>query len=184
VALTMPRRVFQRLLLTAFAAAVPQLHAQEPSLTVRLQAAIVSKTPQFVRWPSAALAGRASLNVCVLAIDPFAEPLQAFVSGDAIEGRPIAVRILERDQDVDSCHVLFLSSRAVNARPAMLQRAVSRPVLTISDDDRFFDKGGIVKLRLVNGRMKFDVNLEAAQRAGLQISSQFLQLAATVRGHA
>jgi hypothetical protein len=39
-----------------------------------------------------------------------------------------------------------------------------------------------VRLRLVDGRMRFDINATAAGQAGLRISSQLLQLALSVRG--
>jgi hypothetical protein len=55
-------------------------------------------------------------------------------------------------------------------------------VLTVSDDQKFLDQGGIVRLRQVDGRLRFDIDAGAARRAGLRISSQMLQLAATVRG--
>ena len=44
------------------------------------------------------------------------------------------------------------------------------------------DDGGIVRLRSVDGRIRFDIDVAAAQRAGLRVSSQLLQLALTVRG--
>ena len=46
----------------------------------------------------------------------------------------------------------------------------------------FIDEGGIVALRMINGRVRFDINVEAANQAGLRLSSQLLQLALSVRG--
>jgi hypothetical protein len=40
----------------------------------------------------------------------------------------------------------------------------------------------MIALRVVNGRVRFDVNVDNARRAGLRISSQLLNLALTVRG--
>ncbi len=77
--------------------------------------------------------------------------------------------------------MLFLPSRASGRHP-LLDDARSRPILTIGDDDRFLDDGGIIRLRVVEGRVRFDVNAAAAQQAGLRISSQLLQLALSVRG--
>jgi hypothetical protein len=65
---------------------------------------------------------------------------------------------------------------------ALLQTAASRPVLTVSDDPHFLDQGGIVQLRVVQGRLRFDIDAGAAKRVGLQISSQLLRLAVSVRG--
>ena len=48
--------------------------------------------------------------------------------------------------------------------------------------DRVLDDGGMVSLRVVDGRLRFDVNMPAVERAGLRLSAQLLGLAMTVRG--
>lgn len=168
------------LLLLASGVAGVDVSAQ-PSLESKLKAAIVSKFPQFVEWPATALAGRDTATLCVAAPDPFGGDLQQLVEGETVGGRAIEVRTIDRDQDIDSCHLLFVPAGSAERR-ALLQRASTRPILTVGDDQRFLDEGGIVRLRLVDGRVRFDVNAAAAQRVGLRISSQLLQLAVTVRG--
>jgi hypothetical protein len=39
-----------------------------------------------------------------------------------------------------------------------------------------------VALHLINGRVRFDINVEAANQVGVRLSSQLLQLALSVRG--
>jgi hypothetical protein len=50
------------------------------------------------------------------------------------------------------------------------------PVLTISDIAGFTDVGGIVQFFFENGQLRFNIRLESAKRARLQISSRLLQL--------
>ena len=126
-----------------------------------------------------------TLNICVAAPDPFGVALDELVAGETV-GAATGTRGIQRieceAQDVDSCHVLFLpSSPGVGSHP-FLRKAASLPILTISDDQRFLDEGGIIGMRVVDGRVRFDVDLAAARRVGLRISSQLLRLALTVRG--
>ena len=153
----------------------------QPALETRIKAAIVSKFPQFVEWPPAALDGRRTLTLCVASANPILPALQELVAGDQVQGRPLTVRRVERDNDVDGCQLLFVPADALPGRRGLLQRAGTLPVLTVGDDQRFLDNGGIIGLREVNGRLRFDINAGAAQRAGLKISSQLLQLAVSVR---
>ena len=180
-------RVVRRTVLTTVLSIVCglcTLHAQ-PSFETRLKAAVLSKFPQFVEWPPAALDGRTTIDICVLSPDPFGADLQALVAGETLNGRAIAVRHLASERDVAACHVLFVPAEAPPAaRRAALQNAGAQPTLTVGDDRRFLDDGGMVQLRQVNGRLRFDVNVAAAQRSGLRISSQLLQLALSVRGRA
>ena len=150
----------------------------------QLEAAVISKFPQFVEWPPAALNNRSTIDLCVAEPDPFGADLDALISNEGVNGRALAVRRVGRDDNLTACHLLFVSGEAGTTRPAMLQRAATLPILTISDAPQFLDEGGIIRLRLVDGRIRFDVNVAIAQRIGLRISSQLLQLALTVKGPA
>jgi hypothetical protein len=79
------------------------------------------------------------------------------------------------------CHALFAGARSDTA-PAVVKAAVGRPVLTIGETDRFLEAGGIILLKVVDRRVRFEVSTANAQKAGLRISAQLLGLAAAVRG--
>jgi hypothetical protein len=55
-------------------------------------------------------------------------------------------------------------------------------VLTVGEHERFLDQGGVMRLFLEDNRVRFSVNQQSADRAGLQISSRLLRLARTVIG--
>jgi len=78
------------------------------------------------------------------------------------------------------CHVLFVGARSDVATP-VLRAAAGRPILTVGEGDRFLESGGIILMKIVDGRVRFDVNATSAARNGLRISSQLLSLALTVR---
>lgn len=158
-----------------------QVSAQT-DLENRIKAAIVSKFPQFVEWPASAVTGRATIDLCIVSTDPIGSELNELTSGETLDSRHLTVRRVTRDQDVDACHVFFIRSATLASNRGLLHRATTIPVLTVSDDEKFLDEGGIVRLRQVDGRLRFDINVDAAQRVGLRISSQLLQLALTVRG--
>lgn len=156
--------------------------AAQPSFEMRLKAAVLSKLPQFVDWPPAAVQGHGPITVCVIAPNPFGADLQDLLAGQTLNGRPLIARVIEREDEVGACHVLYVPAGVAAANRACLDAAMSRPVLTVSDQERFLDAGGIVQLRMVGGRVRFEVDARAAQRADLRISSQLLQLALSVRG--
>jgi len=155
--------------------------AQSSGSQNKLKAAIVSKIPQFVEWPQD-MAGRSSLEVCVHGEDPLRPDLLAFFVNESLGSAPVVVRELGSDADLEGCHVLYVSARIHDDHPELLRKAATRPILTVGDGEHFLDAGGIVQLRLVQGRMRFDVNAVSARHVGLRISSQLLQLAVNVRG--
>jgi YfiR/HmsC-like len=146
----------------------------------RIKAAFLYKFPQFVEWPSGALEGRRTFDLCVLGPNPFGTVLNDLTAGEVLGGRPFAVRRVDADA-ARGCQVLFLPE-ANHAREAVLRGVATLPVLTVSDAPAFLDEGGIIQLRVVGGRIRFDISVAAATRAGLRLSAQLLQLADTVRG--
>jgi hypothetical protein len=82
---------------------------------------------------------------------------------------------------LSGCHALFAGARSDTAA-AVLKAAADRPVLTIGETDRFLEGGGIIVLKVVERRVRFEVNTANAQKAGLRISAQLLGLATAVRG--
>jgi hypothetical protein len=158
----------------------PVALAQDVAATERLKAAFLSRFPQFVEWPATALAGRTSLDVCVVEPNPFGTALHDLAGGERIADRPLRARPVSRDAAAD-CHVLYIPA-ATPGRRALLERLKGRPVLTVGDADGFLDDGGVVELRLIGNRIRFHIDAAAAERAGLRLSAQLLRLAVSVRG--
>jgi hypothetical protein len=52
----------------------------------------------------------------------------------------------------------------------------------VSDAARFTTRGGMIGFVLDDDRVRFDINLAAARRSGLQISSRLLRVARKVEG--
>jgi hypothetical protein len=155
--------------------------AQALSDEYRLKAAFIYRFPQFVEWPALALLDSPTVDICVLQPNPFGSDLDQLIQGESLIGRPLRVRLISGVEGLSGCHALFAGSRSEGAAAAL--KAVSgRPVLTVGETDRFLDEGGIILLRMVDRRLRFEVNTANAQKAGLRINAQLLNLAAAVRG--
>ena len=162
-------------------ALLPALHQQADQF--RLKAAFVYRFPQFVTWPADAWARRDDVEVCVVQPDPFGAILPDLLRGEAINGRPLRLRLMVPEQREDSCHVVVIAGAdAVRDSSDLLKRLAGRPVLTIGDDPSFLAQGGIIALKIVDNRVRFEVSVTNARRAGLQVSAQLLRLALAVHG--
>ncbi len=149
----------------------------------RLKAALLSKFPQFVEWPGSSVEGRTTIDVCVATPDPLGSDLVELLTGEQLNERALTLRYVTTAADVDGCHLLYLPVHGGGRHP-LLDAVSDRPVLTVSDAPNFLDHGGMVALRVVAGKLRFDIDAAAARRVGLRISSQLLRLALSVRGGA
>ena len=155
--------------------------AQTTPNEYRLKAAFLYRFPQFVEWPSAAWRDSSAVQICVVQPNPFGRDLEAIVRGESLNGRPFSVKEVAAPEALPGCHLLFVGAGSP-AAGGMLEAARGAAILTVGESERFLDEGGIIALRIVERRVRFDVNASAAQKAGLRISSQLLSLALTVRG--
>lgn len=156
------------------------MFAQSVSDEYRLKAAFLSRFPQFVEWPAPALDGRPTIDLCLIDPHPFGRVLADLVRGEQLGGRTLTVRQVAANAVAD-CQLLYLPEE-LPSRKTVLKQVGQVPVLTVSDAPRFLDEGGIVQLTIVDKRVRFEIDADAAQRAGLRLSAQLLRLAVQVRG--
>jgi hypothetical protein len=165
----------------AFAVA-PAGVAQSVADEYRVKAAFISKFPQFVDWPGEVWNAPGPFELCVVRPNPFGSVLSELVDGEAVRGRRLAVREIDRDGSVDRCRILFIPSGLSPGRTPAFERALRLPTLTVSDDGDFLSDGGIIGLHVAGGRVRFDVNVAQAARVDLRLSSLLLRLAGRVIG--
>ncbi len=59
-----------------------------------------------------------------------------------------------------------------------------RPILTVADIPNIARAGGIIGLKTVEDRIRFNINVDAANAADLKLSSKLLRLGNIVSGDA
>ena len=152
-----------------------------------VKAGFVFNFIQFTQWPnanananaSAKEGERAPLLVCATEVNPLDGQL-ALLNGRPVGARQIEVRTQVPASDWRTCQVGFLSGSDTARVEVAIRGLGTAPVLTLSDVPGFVQVNGMIGLRLEDNRMRFDVNLGAAQRAGLQLNSQMVNLAGKV----
>lgn len=147
-----------------------------------LKAAVVYNLAKFTEWPADAMPPTRVFTACVFGDDAIAEALTKIVKGRLVGTKEVSVSRVRLDGPLKSCQLLYIS-RASSAQLAAVLAAVrGAPVLTISDIDDFATLGGVARLFVENGRIRFDLNPDVARRTRLRLSSDVLALAAHVRG--
>jgi hypothetical protein len=149
----------------------------------QVKAEYLSNFGRFVKkWGNRAVASADEpFNICVLGQDPFGPALDAAVKGEDIIGSPMTAKRIAHAQEASSCRVLFISSSEQSQMSAILATVGAMPVLTVSDSPAFLKNGGIIQFILDSERVKFEISLVSADRAGLVLSSDLLKVARGVR---
>jgi hypothetical protein len=148
----------------------------------KLKAAFLYNFAKFTEWPADALTPGQPLSLCVVGDDFVAYALDQTISGHAVEGHQLTVQILKPDASARSCHLLFIGFREAKRTPQRLEALKDIPVLTVGDDDKFAEQGGVAQFITDGDRMRFAINVTAAQRAHVTLSSKLLSLAQIIKG--
>lgn len=148
----------------------------------QVKAAFLYQFIKFIEWPPQAFrTGHDKVIIGVLGEGPMGRALAA-VQGRMAKGRPVAIERYRNVADLDYCHVLFISSSMDDQLPAILKRIKGWSLLTVGDVEGSARRGAMINFISVEDTIRFEVNVEAAQRANLRISSELLGLAQVVHG--
>ena len=144
----------------------------------QLKAAFVFNFAKFVEWPASAFrTAQTPITICIFGEDRFGGDLDELVKGQSIGGRSLAVRRIAQAPRGDACQVLVVSSKEPSQAQELLHAVANLPILTVSEDDEASRRGYIIQLLLEDNKIRFAINLESAERAGIKISSKLLKLA-------
>ena len=170
-----------RLLLFAGAAHLAVVQAQTVD-EYQVKAAFLYNFAKFVEWPSGSFkTPNDPIVVCVLGRSPFGELLDQAVQGKQIEGRKLVVREAPDLEECLACQLLFIAASERKRLPAIFGFLKAGSVLTVGETANFAAAGGIINFKLDDGKVSLEINVGAAQRARLRISSKLLSLAKIVK---
>jgi hypothetical protein len=143
-----------------------------------LKAAFIYNFALFTEWPAGTPFEKGNLNICINPASEMREHLHGLAGREA-RGKKIALQYFSTLESLHSCHIVFMDS-GDRKRYRQIGNALSNSsVLTIADEGG--EAGTIISLTLNGNRVVFDIDMQAAHRARLIISSKLLRLARTVR---
>jgi hypothetical protein len=168
------RTTFGGLLLSACLAVVQAAPAADDSgLEAKVKAAYLFHLTKFVDWP--ALPPDA-VRICVINADAVGGMLGELTNRQ-VQERPLKVEIDVADPT--RCQILFIG-RGERRSSEILGRVRGASVLTVSDREDFARQGGIVGFYSDAGKLKLEINPEAARAANLKVSAKLLELSRKV----
>ena len=133
---------------------------------------------RFVEWPPEVFSDAAApVMIGVLGNDPFGDILDKAVEGETLGGRSFSVNRFRSLKEIKPCHVLYVSSSGKKDLSRILERLKNAKVLTVGETERFTKMGGMIGFLLEENKVRFEINQNVAEQAGLKISSRLLRLA-------
>jgi hypothetical protein len=152
-----------------------------PAVEYQVKASLVFNFMHFIEWPGDAFESGGQIIVCLIGRDVYGNALR-LLEREVVQGRSLAVKTYGLWYPVlaNSCHVVIFSrEERASVRQALVAMA-DKSVLSVGETPGFLEDGGIIRFTIIEDTVQFEVNLDAAKRARLNISSKLLRLASNV----
>ena len=177
------RGILAAFILAVFLMAGPPAAAAAENPTpgeYEVKAAFLYNFAKFIEWPEGSFADdRSPLTICVLGDDPFGKGFDA-IRSRTIQNRSVSIRQIEEVSSARGCHLLFISASEQDRLDSLLGSLGRHGILTVSDMKKFTSSGGMIAFVTENNKIRFEINIRSANRAGITIRSQLLKLARIV----
>lgn len=149
----------------------------EVSTEPQLKAAYLINFLKYVEWPETGT----TITLCLFGRNSLG-PYLAAHEGRQIGGRELRIRKVSSVEQLADCQELFIPDTEATHFAAIMRWVDKQPILTVSDAAMFLREGGTIALVRSDGGLRFDVNAEALDHAGLRASPLMIRLARQVTG--
>lgn len=154
--------------------------ADENESEYKIKAGYLYNFIKFVTWPALP---SPFFNICIIGADPFGALIDPIQNRSAF-GRPIRLLRIKTSTALPTCQIAFLGAdNHKNALDKLLaDLPISGQTLVVGEDDTFAERGGMIGMVDIAGKVKLNINVKAVQQSGLVMSGKLLEIADLVDG--
>ncbi len=178
---------------------VPRARADSAkSKEYQIKAAFIYNFIKFVDWPEEKMAdSNEPIIIGIIGKDPFGRVFEP-IKNKKVKNRIVVIKRFKSFEEIKKlgehdkaefdrninylrkCHLLFVCSSEKDKVKEVLALVKDHSVLTVADTKGFLEFGGIINFLMVDKKVRFEINVTAAKKSKLKISSKLLRLAKRV----
>jgi len=143
-----------------------------------IKAGFIYNFAKLVGWPGNAFAQADSpIVIGILGTDPFGGIIDRILADKKVDARRFVIKRLKWGMEFKDCDILFVGASEAVHLEEVIRAVKGLPILTIGETPGFVRRGCIINLIVEDNKVRFEVNLDAAKQAVLNVSSRLLALA-------
>lgn len=147
----------------------------------QVKAAFIYNFCKFVEWPAEAFTSNKAPIVITIMCNHGSQDAFDTIRGKSVQGRLLELRMVKRPEEIGATQVLYVCDSEHEHHGHIPEHCRNQNMLTIDDLDPSGQCGGaIISFVMVDKKLRFQINLRAARKTGVKISSQLLKLARNV----
>lgn len=140
-----------------------------------LKAALFEKFARFIDWPDDAANSDKPFEIVVIGENLFKKKLDNLYANQKIKNRVVKIRYINSIDQIGNCQILFISPSMSSNLTDILKKIAKKPILTVSQSNKFCERGGDINFVISSSKIKFQINEKAVRNSNLKISHLLLQ---------
>jgi hypothetical protein len=161
-------------ILVMLLAAVTMVNAQDRP-THEIHAAMLFNFIKYVQWPNEGEAGE--FVVGVIGDDNVFNTLNQWYNGKPKGSKKYVIKKLSSADESSTCQVVYIG-KSKNKEFDNVKNSISgKSVLTITDGNGLGQKGSCINFKVIEGKLKFELNQSTLTSSNLKVSSQLSSMA-------
>lgn len=138
-----------------------------------LKAAFIYRFIEYVEWDSNN--NLKTFEIAVLNESPIAEMLTEIAKDNTVKNKKMHITEYDDINEIGFCNILFVSQDYNGSIEEVISKFSNKNVLIITEHIGYGEKGAHINFLISKNKLKFEVNLTEAKKAGLKLSSQLLE---------
>lgn len=162
------------LTLIVFVLAAWASYAQEKPMH-EIHAQMIFNFLKYIQWPNDAEPGE--FVVGVMGEDDVFNTLKNYYDGKPKGAKKYSIRKLSSAEEAANCAVVYLGKNKSGQFENIKTAISGKPVLTITDSFNLGKKGSCINFKVVDEKLKFELNQASVSSSSLKVSSQLSSMA-------
>ncbi len=130
---------------------------------------------KYIQWPSEGEAGE--FVVGIIGEDDVFNTLKSYYDGKPKGAKKYSIRKLASADEAATCAVVYVGKNKSGQFDAVKTAASGKPILTITDSSNLGRKGSCINFKVLDGKLKFELNQASITSSTLKVSSQLSSMA-------
>ncbi|MBS1489296.1 MAG: YfiR family protein [Bacteroidetes bacterium] len=160
--------------LALFWVSVGFVSAQTEKPIHEIHAAMIYNFLKYIQWPDD---GGTDFVVGVLGEDNVFNTLKSYYDGKPKGSKKYAIKKLSDPSEAASCSVVYIGKNKSKDFDNVRNAITGKSILTITDSFNLGKKGSCINFKVIDEKLKFEINQASMGGANLKVASQLSSMA-------
>lgn len=149
--------------------------AQTEKPMYEIHAQMIYNFIKYIQWPNDSEPGE--FVVGIIGEDDVFNTLKSYYDGKPKGAKKYSIRKLSNAEESSTCAVVYIGKSKGGQFENVKNTVAGKPVLTITDSFNLGKKGSCINFKVLDGKLKFELNQASVTSSTLKVASQLSSMA-------